>query len=208
MTTFGRVEALASDLINAASRRKSIGKNLREAGFASLGKGRWLGLRSSDIVSGLIIEGGASDVYISSFILPVFDKLSFIGWSLGERLVRGSAEISARDQSLLAIERYKQGVLGLRSAPDLMCYIEENNIVGFYSVWTKYLCYLRVESLQEARKYLEKQDRSALHSSVLDRLNEIESYVNAGDATGVARILSSWEESSKKVVGHGAFSLD
>lgn len=203
-----QLRLVSAELINAASKRKRIAVVLKRRGFLPLGKGAWLGFRGTDVVSGLLIEGSPSDTYISSFFLPTFDELRFVSWSLGRRIVHCSPDSSADIECEGAIGAYCSDLLAVRSATEIIEYLDISQRDGFYSLWARYLCYLKNGSLKKAHIYLDDERQSELHSSVLRRLAEIGPSVANGDAAGVAQVLERWEAVSRLIFGNGEFSLD
>jgi len=201
-----KIRLVSADLISAAIKRRAIARVLEKNGFLHLGKGGWLGFRGRDAVSGLSIEGSPSDTYISSFILPTFDELHFVGLSLGRRLVHCSHDSSAERECESAVAAYRSELLPIRSAADIVKYLDDSKKDGFYSIWTRYLCFLRNGHLEKAHTYLDEEHQSQLHASVLRRLPEIGPSVAKGDAVGVAHVLERWEEVSSLIFGKGEFS--
>jgi hypothetical protein len=202
-----KIGALAANLAQAARKRKAIAATLKRRGFLALGKGAWLGRRGRDVVSGLLIEGSPSDTYISSFVLPIFDELKFVSWSLGRRIVHCSRDEVADIECSEAVRAYTIELYSIKSARDIIAYLDLSSIDGFYPLWVRYICYLRTENLDNARAYLSADRRSELHPSLLKQLTEIESYVTRGDVAGVAQVLDRWEATSRLIFGQSDFSL-
>jgi|SRR3569623_34541 len=190
-------------LINLAGRRKSrqISRYFRSIGLIHVNKMTWLAYRSLDIASGFTIEGSLSDIYISTFILPTFDKLDFISWGLGSRLINCLPENDTEDECLKAVEQYKRTLLSVRNADSLISYLDYNRVRGFYAIWARYISYLRILDLEKATEYLTSERRKLLHLSVLQKLEKIEKYARRGDEAAVLRILNEWRRASEKIFG-------
>ncbi|BCI69400.1 hypothetical protein SPKIRA_02300 [Sphingomonas paucimobilis] len=150
-----QIKLNSAEILGAAKKRRQVGSILRKRGFISLGKGGWLGFRGDDVVSGLLVEGSPSDIYISSFVLPVFDELTFITWALGRRIVHCSASDNAASECNRAVSEYRAEIATIASPAELIGYLKNQNIGGFYPIWVRYLCYLREGRFEEAFHYLE-----------------------------------------------------
>src|SRR4051795_6041158 len=109
------LRTLARDAVSASKKRRQISSYLKKCGLMSLGKGGWLAHRNKDVVSGFVIEGSPLDTYISTFILPAFDKHEFINWSLGDRVVHCSTHADTHTECKQAIDDYVTGVGNIKS---------------------------------------------------------------------------------------------
>jgi hypothetical protein len=103
------LQVLAHDAVSAAKKRRQISKCLKANGFELLGKGQWLGHRSRDIVSRVVTGGPVLDTYISTFVLPAFDKHEFVTWALGERIIHCSNDASTDVECGRAIDCSRSG---------------------------------------------------------------------------------------------------
>jgi hypothetical protein len=204
----GKIIELSAGVANAAIRQRVIARLLKKRGFCSIGRGAFLGLRGQDIVSGLLVDKYPSDVYISSFILPVFDKLDFISWGLGRRIIHSSINVNAEIECSDAVKSYLSDIFPVKSAEDLVKYLEVSKKDGFYPIWVRYISSLRLGNLEGAKKYLNDEKKSELHPSVLQRLAQIEPFVISGDRAGVSNVLNEWENFSRLLFGQEEFSLN
>lgn len=202
-----QLRILSLELLSAARKRREISGFLRKRGFVSLGKGAWLGFCGNDVVSGLLIEGSPSDTYISSFVLPIFDELNFVSWSLGRRIVHCSANESTKNECKIAISEYCSYIAPIKSPVKLIEYMDRQAITGFYPTWVRYLCYVRDGYLELADAYMDDDRKVELHPSALKKLGEIAPAVEKKDMPGVAQVLGRWERISRKIFGEGAFSI-
>lgn len=200
-----QILGLAESLVRSAARRKKINKIIKQRGFLPLGKGAWLGVRNDDIVSGLLIEGSPSDIYISSFVLPVFDELTFVSWGLGRRIVHSSMSENVESECDTAIKSYWQDIRPITTANELLEYLDIYRIDGFYSLWVRYLCYLRVGKIQQACTYLNEENKSTLHASKIDKFNELNKYASTQDLDRISKVFDRWKETSQKIFGSGNF---
>jgi hypothetical protein len=206
--TFQKLRSFSAELMHAAKRRRQIAKLLKQKGLLPLGKGAWLGFRGKDVVSGILIEGGASDIYITSFLLPIFDERKFVTWSLGRRLINCSVTRSAEEECDDALNRYRNELLPVRSSDDLIRYLDDSGIDGFYPWWARYLCFLRNADLNQAEQCLDQDKIDELSSSALKNFEEISPSVADGDVEEVSRLLSKWEATSRLIFGYGYFDLN
>jgi hypothetical protein len=192
---------LARDSLGAAKKRRQISTFLKEWGFVYLGKGGWLGFRNRDVVSGLIIEGSPLDTYITTFLLPAFDRLEFVSWSLGERVVNCSLDRDTQEECEQALESYAAGTFKVRSATDLIRYLDACETAGHYPIWVRYICYLWLSDLNTANQYLNDSRRNQLHRALLERFEEVNQFVVVRDTDGVVGVLKKWSAFSQKIFG-------
>lgn len=196
------LSGLVRDAIDSAKKRRQISGILKKRGFEYLGKGRWLGFKNQDIVSGLMIEGSPLDTYISTFVLPTFDKRDFITWALGKRVVNCSSDKNTDDECWEAIEHYASAIATIKTPRDLILHIDENvGEIAPYPVWVRYLCFLRLGNLTAAVKYLDVAKRALLPRGALEKLPEIEAYAVAGDKESINQVLDRWNGESAKLYG-------
>jgi hypothetical protein len=202
MANLGKnLQVLAHDAVNVAKKRKQIAKCLKANGFAFLGRGRWLGHRSRDIVSGFVTGGPVLDTYISTFVLPAFDKHEFVTWALGERIVHCSNDVSAEIECDQAVGCYRKNMSNIASSTDLIKYIDNHNISGHYPIWVNYISYLRIFDFESAVKYLDEDRRSRLHEVQLKQFDEIKQFASMHDRDGVGRVFERWSAISEKIFG-------
>jgi hypothetical protein len=192
---------LARDSLGASRKRRQISAFLKKQGFISLGKGTWLGFRNRDVVSGIIIDGPPLDTYIETFILPAFDRREFVSWSLGDRVVHCSLDKDTQEECEQAFNSYIADMSAVRSATDLLRYLDIRQVTGHYPIWCRYICYLRLLELDTAIQYLDDSRRNQLHDSLMEQFEEISRFATVGDTDGVVRVLESWRAFSEKIFG-------
>ncbi|QDK36030.1 hypothetical protein [Sphingomonas sp. IC081] len=192
---------LAHDAVGSAKKRRHISKCLKGHGLISLGKGSWLGFRNRDIVSGLLIEGSPLDTYISTFLLPAFDRQKFVSWSLGERVVHCSIDKDSVDECEIALASYVKKFGSIQSAVNLIGYLDANDIKGGYPIWSRYICYLRVSNFEAAISYLDDEKIAQLHPVQLGKYDEIRAFVAARDESGIRQVFGAWSEASQEIFG-------
>jgi hypothetical protein len=195
------LRVVVRDAAGAAKKRRQISAFLKKHGFTSLGKGGWLGFRNDDIISGFVMEGSSTDTYISTFILPSYDKHSFITWGLGCRVVHCSLDASTQKECEKAIGEYTTDIFQVRSSAGLVEYLDSHKVTGHYPIWVKYISYLRVSDLTSAENYLDEARRSHLHFVQLEKFEEIKGFVASQDKAGVVEILREWSASSERIFG-------
>lgn len=203
-----QIKLVSSELLSAAVKRRKISGCLRKRGFVSLGKGAWLGHRGDDVVSGLLLEGSPSDTYISSFILPIFDELKFVSWSLGRRIVHCSANGNTEDECQRAVCEYLREIAPVNSSNKLIEYLDVQCISGFYPIWVRYICYAKEGFLQEAREYLSESKQIELHQSTRKKFGEIAPAVDSDDRNEIAQVFERWKRTSRAIFGEGNFELN
>jgi hypothetical protein len=195
------VQRLVQDAVGSAKKRRQITRCLKKRGLQSLGKGGWLAFRGTDVVSGFLMEGGPLDTYLTTFVLPSFDKRTFISWSLGQRVVHSALDRDTEVECEEAISFYKEHLSSVRTSAELLRYIDDRKIVGHYPIWVRYLCLLRNQDFGEAAKWLDADKLAKMHQVELKKFAEIEPYVSAGDAQGVTETLNGWEKVSERIFG-------
>src|SRR5690348_6705115 len=140
MANLGKgLRSLARDAMGASKKRTQISSHFRKSGLISLGKGGWLAHRDKDTVSGFVIEGSQLDTYISTFILPAFDRHEFINWSLGNRVIHCSPYADTQAECKRAIDYFIENLRNIKSSGELMEYIDRRDIQGHYPVWVRYI---------------------------------------------------------------------
>jgi hypothetical protein len=196
-----RKDLLTPDSVVVSKKRRQISSCLKKNGLISLGKGGWLGHRSKDIVSGFIIDAPPLDTYISTFILPAFDRHGFVNLSLGNRIVHCSSDKNTQDECKQAIDYYIANISDINSSAELVSYIDERNVQGHYPIWVIYISYLRVFDFDSAITYLDDGKRARLHRVQLDQLGSISRFVAAHDRDGISRVFENWSTFSERIFG-------
>jgi hypothetical protein len=192
---------LAHDAVGAAKKRRQISSCLKKYGLISLGKGAWLAFRNKDIVSGFIIEGSPLDTYISTFILPAFDRHKFVSWSLGSRVVHCSLDTNTQAECGQAVDSYMTNLFDIRSATDLVNYLDEHQVTGHYPIWVRYICYLEQLDFGLAISYLDDGKLAQLHPVQIEKFHEIREYVSSHDSDRVLSVIDSWRMHSEQIFG-------
>ncbi|WP_109488596.1 hypothetical protein [Occallatibacter savannae] len=202
MTNLSRsLSLLARGALEASKKRRQISVFLKKQGFISLGKGGWLGFRNRDIVSGFVIEGSPLDTYISTFVLPAFDRHTFVSWCLGDRLVHCSFDRDSQEECEQAVNSYAADISKIKSATELAAHLDAGQIGGHYPIWVRFICYLRRADIDSAIQYLTDGRRNEFPPSIIERAEEVSGFVTMRDTDGVARVLESWSAFSEKIFG-------
>lgn len=194
---FQVVKKIVREFANASSLRSCLVKLLKEHGFLSIGKGNWLGLRNRDVISGIKLEGTGSAPYISSFVLPAFDRNSLVHWTLGDRLAKCSSIEDTGDQFAKAFDAYHADILPIRTADDLLGHVGRDSVDGDYATWTSFICLLRTGRVEEAAAMLDNGIAEHLHSQKLQLLNELADVVRRRDRETIDRKLAFWRLESE-----------
>lgn len=202
-----QASTIASQLITSSSKKRTITHLLKKAGFRSLGKGSWLGFKGNDVISGLMIEGSPTDIYITSFIIPSFDETTFVNWSLGNRIVNCSPSKDAKEEFEGAFSYYKTHLYSVKNSLDLISYINDNKIDGFYATWVKYICYLREQKFDLAQNTILKASDKFPHSSIEEKLALLTSLAHTRDTSCIDETFSSWKNITNTLFGEANFSI-
>jgi hypothetical protein len=192
---------LAHDALGASKKRRQISAFFKKQGFLSLGRDAWLGFRNRDLVSGILVEGSPLDTYVSTFILPAFDRHEFITWALGGRVVHCSPDRDTQEECEQAVDSYVADISKVRSSIGLMTYLDARQVKGHYPIWTRYICYLRLLDFDAATQYLNDSRRDQLHPILIEQLEEVNRFVAMRDIDCVVKVLESWSAFSEKIFG-------
>lgn len=193
--------ALARDAAASSRKRAQISSCLKKHELISLGKGAWLCFRNTEIVSGFVVEGSPLDTYISTFVLPSFDRHTFVSWSLGRRVVHCSLGTDVHGECGLAVSSFISDLGSIKSSDDLLTYLDEFHVSGHYPIWVRYICYLKLLNFNSAIHYLDEAKRAQLHVTQLERYEEIKEFVTAHDGEGVLKTFERWSRVSEQVFG-------
>ncbi len=185
----------------AAMKRRKLSKGLAARGFVPLGRGAWLGLKSYEVASGLIITGSPLEAYLSTFVLPTFDRHNFVTWALGRKVVDCSLDVDAQAECEAASDRYLADLGHVRGAGELVKYLDDRNVSGWYPVWVKYLAAAKAADFSAANKMSKEGLRERIHSSKLEQFDEIDTVMMSCDVGGVHDVLSRWTTRSEKILG-------
>ena len=168
--------------------KSTLKRIAKKAGFYPSGD-FLIGLRNSEIISGLAIDSAPSSTYLWTFILPAFDDLSFLHMSLGKRVATCGPTADCLDA---ASNEYATTIFNIRTAKELEEYIHVQVAESGYSRWARYLCYLKggqYGMADELSSIIEGTEQNRL---LLERLEHIKSEIMKGGAAGVERTLLSW----------------
>src|SRR5579875_2010067 len=99
--------------------KSTLKRAAKKAGFYPLGD-FLIGLRNSEIISGLAIDAARSSTYIWTFVLPAFDDLPFLHMSLGKRVATCGPISDCIDA---ASNEYARIIFNIRTAKGLEEYI-------------------------------------------------------------------------------------
>jgi hypothetical protein len=195
---FRAAKRIAEGLLTAASSRSQISKMLKKSGFLSLGKGNWLGFKSDAVISGLKLEGSPSKTYVSSFILPLYDRNPFIHWSLGRRLLEIAPEKSLAQQVEIAIDHYREETLPVEEPTDLLAFLNKHNVDGGYAIWAAFVSLLKLKRLNDAQAFLIEEKKLELHDHQLRQYDEIRQGIEKADLHYIEDKLDEWHQYSHK----------
>jgi len=176
--------------------KNSLRTAAKKAGFS--GTGSFLvAVHSQDVVSGLALDVAPSSTYISTFVLPTFDALSFMHMSLGRRVAICSSDTSCLDK---AIEEYKSSLSSVKSSRDLMEYIASQGIVGEYAVWTNYICLIRLKYFAKAREFRVNLFDAVRSPSIRERMNMLIGVQDSEGDESAYQLLAEWSLLTKKLL--------
>jgi len=179
--------------------KKAVAKVLsRLPGFRKLGS-FYIGTCNQEVISGYALDAPPGGVYVSSFILPAYDKIDFLHMSLGERIAQYPGNGPASDSADLdfLLKNDWQDFSSARDCRSLMAYLDRERVVGDYCQWVKYLTYVRMGDLEFADR-LESQWQSS-HGPprlqlVAQNMHAVLEVKRRSGWRGVQELLTKWSE--------------
>lgn len=153
-------------------------------------------LHTADVVSGLAIDAAPSSLYLWTFILPTYDDHSFLHMSLGKRVANCDLGEGCLAE---AYDAYKREIGEVRSAEDMIRYIDGEGIGGAYARWVKYISTVRANLAEPSAFMLE--DFSSSSVAIRQRAERINVPLSSGDMAGARRLLDEWSRGTDTLLG-------
>ncbi|WP_188054849.1 hypothetical protein [Sphingosinithalassobacter sp. CS137] len=176
--------------------KKQIKSASKKFGFHASGN-FLIGARSEDILSGIAIDAAPSATYIWTFILPVFDEISFLHMTLGERV----ADLSTFEGPLDGIfNEYRRIISPIRQAIQLVSYLDFKKIKGEYADWTRLICLVRSSNFDQANEFLDVAEGCFGSRAISDKLIKLREAQSSGGWPAVQDLLKEWSESTDKLL--------
>jgi hypothetical protein len=144
-------------------KKSAIAKLLvRSMGFTKVEGSHYFGTCTADVLAGYALDSPPGGTYVTKFALPLYDDISFLHLSLGDRIARSESDDGEDGEKLLAVllQDWKD-FSKVRDCESLVSYIDTAGIAGTYAIWTRYLSCIwkkdfnSAEQLMRSGKFLE-----------------------------------------------------
>src|SRR3990167_44951 len=142
-----------------------------------------------DILSGIGLDYAPHHAYLWLFVLPKFDDISFLHMTLGERLFLPE---NSGDVLLDAIDIFNERICAIRSASDLVIYIDSRESRSEYAEWAKYLSLVRSSSYDGAEILERSLDNRQLSESIHEKYQKLKRARADGGWKEVQKALVEW----------------
>lgn len=162
---------------------------------------------TNDIVSGLAIDAGRNFSYLWTFILPTYDRLSFLHMGLGERVVAWEPKSDEVMDDVLgrALDAYRQEFEYVETASDLLGYFDNKKWVDqypLYPYWVRYISYIRLGEFSRAEDAMEILARSPMSTDTREKMEVIKSALLGGGWLAAQRLLDEWSIANGPLLGN------
>jgi hypothetical protein len=149
---------------------------------------------SDDVLSGYALDVPPSSFYLSSFVLPAYDKHDFLHLSLGERIISASREGATEDDVIAAIENDWRKFSKIRDPSSLLGWMEIEHHREPYERWATLLTLCRLGRLNDAAELINEltEDWLPFSNAVEHRYVQIKRLVETQDGRGIGLLLDEW----------------
>ncbi|EVT73961.1 MAG: hypothetical protein ACN6PQ_15345 [Stenotrophomonas indicatrix] len=151
-----------------------------------------------DVISGFAIDPAPSAIYLWTFVLPTYDDLPFLHMSLGQRVA-----VAKGDERFFCgmHTEYVENLERVRTAADLLIYVDGLDFRNDYSEWIKYISAIRLGDFLAADATLKNLLALPMSSAVQRRLDAIISVLKNGGESGAQHLLETWSVQTARLVG-------
>ncbi|WP_132392937.1 hypothetical protein [Novosphingobium sp. PhB165] len=158
-------------------------------------------LKNDDVVSGVALDGAPSSTYIWTFVLPMYDDLSFLHMTLGERVSRCSAEV---DCLALGLNEYHDKISGIKSAKGIIEYIDKNSLNSEYAKWTRLISAIRESDSENS---LLKENNTFQSRAIFEKYSKLLSTYDAGGWAATQGLLDEWSIRTRSLLVDVPYNL-
>lgn len=158
----------------------------------------YIGTCNREVVSGYALDAPPGGMYIWRFVLPAYDKVSFLHMSLGKRIAefgRNQIGVSAAEVRKL-VKTDWQSFANVRDCQTLLAYMERE-CTGDYCQWVTYLTYVRTGHLESASRLESQWQLSQIFPRVqlvAENLKAVQEARLRSGWAGVQDLLIDWSE--------------
>ncbi|HEL3782388.1 TPA: hypothetical protein UM046_000118 [Stenotrophomonas maltophilia] len=172
-------------------------RSARKAGLRAIGN-FLIASYTPDVISGFAIDPAPSSIYVWTFALPAYDDLPLLHMSLGQRV---ACPEDPKDFFRGTHEAHLAMLEGVRTAADLLMYVEEAGFGGDYCQWVKYLSVIRLGDFQAADAALKDLLALPMSSAIRGRLDRMLEAIGRGGESGAQRLLEEWSMRTARLMG-------
>ncbi|VEF38758.1 transmembrane protein [Stenotrophomonas maltophilia] len=172
-------------------------RNARKAGLRVVGNFLIVSY-TRDVISGFAMDPAPSSIYVWTFALPVYDGLPHLHMSLGQRV---ACPEDPKDFFRGTHEAHLAMLEGVRTAADLLMYVEEAGFEGDYCQWVKYLSTTRLGDFPAADAALKNLLALPVSSAIRGRLDRMLEAIGRGGESGARQLLQEWSMQTARLMG-------
>jgi hypothetical protein len=161
--------------------------------------GFYIGTCNRDVIAGYALDAPPRGLYVWRFVLPAYDRIELLHMTLGKRLAqfsRNEDDSRLKDLDLL-LKNDWQAFSSVRDCKSLLTYMEQEQCVGDYNQWVRYLTHVKIGDLETASRF-EDQWRSSQGfprmQLIAENIKALREVKDQSGWTGVQRLLTEWSE--------------
>lgn len=160
----------------------------------------YIGNCNREVIAGYALDAPSGGLYISRFVLPAYDRISFLHLSLKKRIVQvaRSEDMSGVPDLDLQMKSDWEGFSKIRDSESLVAYLDQEQVEGDYCQWARYLTYVKAGDFESALGL-----ESRLSSPNLPRVQLVAQNMQAALEAkaqfgwrGLRELLAKWSELS------------
>jgi hypothetical protein len=169
----------------------------RLPGFRTLAP-YYIGSCNREVIAGYALDAPPGGLYISRFVLPAYDRISFLHLSLGKRI----AQFPRSEDASSVADLYHQlisdwdGFSKTRDCKSLAAYLDREQVEGDYCQWARYLTYVKSGDFESALRLESRLSSSHSQRAPLVAQNfqmALETKTQSGWG-GLQELLAKWSE--------------
>jgi len=157
-----------------------------------------IAFHTRDVISGFTLDPAPSSTYIWTFVVPTYDDLSFLHMSLGQRIASAEED---KDFFCGVYKAHAEKLEAVKTAADLLIYVDGLDFTSDYSEWIKYISAIRLGDFVAADATLERLLNLPKSDLVQRKLDAILSSLRNGGESGAQDLLESWSRQTARLVG-------
>lgn len=181
----------------ASSRKSQIKSAAKKANFLVVGD-FIICFWNEHVVSGIAIDAAPAATHLWIFILPMYDDLSFLHMTLGERVVECD---EGKKCFQLAYAIYEKRIASIKTPAGIVDYMDRRGIEGNYSKFVRYLSYVRDGNYQAAENYYREFPELSTWRVCRDGMRRLKEVQSSEGWSGVQRKLDDWMKRNIQLLG-------